>query len=373
MNYLITGATGLIGSHILFDLLKRGATITLLVRSTSSLTAIERVHELLLSPDLPAYLINSTLSEKMARIKVIEGDLNDINLVNKLASVNNDNTIVIHSGASTNLFQDTNAEDDVRLNNFNGTINLAKAVDCCKQFVFVSTAYSYGMQQEQIFNEYKVVDNSLFRNAYEKYKNQVEGWLINFFNEQLKIVRPSIVVGRLMDNPTYVTSKFDVIYGWGKFFYKLKNKVNEQGIRVQVGTDNDINIISVDYFVQVMFQFLETSSKPCLNIVNPNTINARVLLTTILNILGIVNYKFVSERPVKFNQIEKIYYNSVDIAFGPYLSTRKVVYNTSYLESLTPSNSNHYIKSNLKGLFSFAMDRNFVDGYISPIEKSIAI
>ena len=379
MNYLVTGATGLIGSHTLFHLLqdqissRNSNKIYVLVRVNHSDSADEPVRSLLNSVDLPASLKAYSVEEMMSHIKVLEGDLLNSSLSNTLQDLNTPDTIVIHCAASTNLFHGEVATKDVKTNNYEGTIQLAKAIKNCAKFVFVSTAYSFGMQTEPISDDYFSVKENQFRNSYEQYKNKVEGWLIEYFDSRVKIARPSIVCGRLLDAPLYVTSKFDVIYGWGKFFYKMKHKVEEMSMRIHMDFENEINVIPVDYFVKVMMQFAHSERHQALNIVNKVPIKGTQLFGRILEVLEVTCFEFVKDYPQNQNPIEKAFYKSAGDAFSPYTSRKNVKYNTSRLDEYDQGLDFPEIMTALPKLFGLALERKFTDGYITNTTLSVPV
>ena len=95
-----------------------------------------------------------------------------------------------------------------------------------------------------------------------------------------QILRPGIVSGRLMDSPLYFTSKFDVFYGWAKFFYNL-------------------------------------------------------------------------------SRIEQLYYRTVGEAFDPYITCPKTEYDTTDLQTLTPSLVEPDVRAGVEKLVEFAVEHEF--------------
>ncbi len=81
-DYLITGATGLIGSHFLFELLqeilteKRTSKIFLLVRATDAEHGLARIIKMLESEKAPSYLMKFTHEELCKPLVIIPSELN---------------------------------------------------------------------------------------------------------------------------------------------------------------------------------------------------------------------------------------------------------------------------------------------------------
>ena len=277
MNFLITGVTGLVGSHILFELLSRiisdGEPITIhaLVRSSDVHAARNRIRQILSSKGLPRYLENIDIEDLITPINLLPYDLNDQSLIKILKSEIPEDTIVIHSAASTNLMPGQAAVDKIVLNNRNGTLNFVDATKHCKKFVYISTAYSCGLQTDVVTDNYSNFRNSIYRSAYEENKAYIENHIFTIeetSNRKFQILRPSVVCGRLHSSDLYFTSKFDVFYGWAKFFWAYKDAVNREGIRIQINPEGTLNIVPVDYVAKAILHAALNNDIRELNIAN---------------------------------------------------------------------------------------------------------
>jgi thioester reductase-like protein len=113
-NVLLTGATGILGRHVLYELLhlyvsgeKKGRLIVV-IRANSDQSSLERLKTIIVHRFRPAYLTGHTLNDLLKYITVIDTPLEELNhshvsLLNGL-----DNLYVIHSAAATDL-SDTEA------------------------------------------------------------------------------------------------------------------------------------------------------------------------------------------------------------------------------------------------------------------------
>jgi thioester reductase-like protein len=214
MAFLVTGVTGLVGSHILFELLREtqarrdGRSVYVLVRAGHAQAARKRLLQLFSGAMLPRYLRGADPPQWLARIHPVHADLNSRDLRQKLGQLPLPQATVIHAAASTNLLPGKQVEEEIVLNNAMGTENLLGAVDGCRKFVYISTAFSCGIRHDVVGDRYAHDDKARFRNAYEKYKSIVEDRLrraVARSGRRLQILRPSVVCGRLHDDELFVT------------------------------------------------------------------------------------------------------------------------------------------------------------------------
>jgi len=234
-NIILTGATGAVGSNILFELIRKymdGAytgKIILLSRGSSKygLTARQRIINILSNEYAPHYLKAYDIDSLMSYVEVVEAELTCASLSDKLSKYENlENCYLIHSAATTNLANTEKAFEENYEINYLGSLNLFNASKSfVKKFTFISTAYSCGIQQGSIPHDYAELTIDDFRNHYESLKARIEIELQQMSDEanvMFQILRPAVVCGRVIEAPLYTLANFHVFYGYAKFFHKIK-------------------------------------------------------------------------------------------------------------------------------------------------------
>ncbi|MEX2267516.1 MAG: SDR family oxidoreductase [Acidimicrobiia bacterium] len=241
MTTLLTGATGFLGRHVLWDLLRRDATETVhcLMRPSRRATPERRLDQLLgpaggnLSP------------EARARCHAVTGDITDDVLIADSADrarLIGEVDRVIHCAATVML--DTPLTDARRIN-VGGTQNVLRfATDAqthgdLRRVDHFSTAFVAG-KAAGVAREDELVPGG-FNNTYERTKWESEQ-IVRELQQDLpiSIFRPSIIVG---DSRTGYTSNFRVLY-WPL-------KVLSTGLAVVVPLDADgiVDLVPIDHVV----------------------------------------------------------------------------------------------------------------------------
>jgi dihydroflavonol-4-reductase len=182
---LVTGATGLVGSHLLLTLLQEGKPVVALKRPNSNIKEVKTV-----------FSFYTTDHEELFN-KVIwrEADLQDVIGMDELL---NDVTTVYHCAALISL-NDKDKELMLRINK-NGTANLVNAClnKGVKEFCFVSSIAT--LQNKDITRN---IDETVFwkttpdQNAYalSKYLAEQEVWRGIEEGLNAVIVNPGVIVG----------------------------------------------------------------------------------------------------------------------------------------------------------------------------------
>lgn len=342
-NVLITGVTGFIGRHVMYELIKLfllegySGKIYVMIRAKLNEDSTTRLKMILQHRYKPDFLKQFDEDDIFNLIHLIEGELGDDDLSNKIAdSVPKEKKLyVIHSAGSVNLFNHEEAEHDVLANNYQGTNKILNSLEnYTYKFIFISTVFSCGITDGRVCNDYSAYyTNNSFRNHYERYKNIIEKTVIDHClqkNVEYQILRPSVVVGRLMETPLYYISKFDVIYGWTKFFWHIMQNNNGDTIRIYIEEASKINIVPVDYVAKIVSCVFDREIK-FLNMVYPNSISNRFLYGQMLKAIRFDRYVFVDQMPIHLNKSERFYYRSIDKVFNPYLTNMNNEYDTSVL------------------------------------------
>ena len=295
-NCLLTGGTGILGSHILFEWLYKSfresqeSHLYLVIRSKEK-SAKERISEILQNESSPDFLRNYSMRDIFKRITVIDSDL-DLLTKNQLNAYNFD--CVIHCAGSTSLSLSDTTKEKVNKDNLLITKHLLNELpDHVKQFVYISTAYSYGIQNDKVSDSISDYEVTEFRNAYEESKYQSEKYVRNYCESRqidAQILRPSIICGRLIHKPFFETPKFDVFYAWAMFLYKNASK-SKESFRIWIDKNSGLNIVPVDFVAKAILHAAKDPSIKELNIVNPKPILHKMYVEKVLKYFNIDSYE----------------------------------------------------------------------------------
>lgn len=181
----VTGGTGLVGSHLLYDLLKSGKKVRALRRSSSNMRWVKRVF---------AYYAENP-AELFEQIEWVEGDiLNYYSLQDLLTGISE----VYHCAAMVSFHP--NDHDSMLNNNVKGTANLINAAihNQVKKFCHVSSIAALGKTQDgSEINEDTYWTPSKRKSSYSlsKFFSEMEVWRGIEEGLEAVIVNPSIVLG----------------------------------------------------------------------------------------------------------------------------------------------------------------------------------
>lgn len=181
---LVTGATGLVGSHLLISLLHENDSVKALYRNSKHIEKVKNVF---------AYKKQLNLFDK---INWVEADITDIPALNKAFE---DVTFVYHCAALISF--DPKDEENLRKVNIEGTANV---VNCCidfgiKKLCYVSSIAALGdtKEGETVITEETEWNPEKLHGDYaiSKYGAEMEVW--RGFQEGLEvvIVNPGVIFG----------------------------------------------------------------------------------------------------------------------------------------------------------------------------------
>lgn len=177
----VTGATGLLGSHVVLELVKNGYQIVALTRSLQATSQVEKV-----------FAWNKT---QLPTIKWIEGDLSDVHFLI-------DNTqgcdYIFHCAAKVSF--DRRDRDELYKVNVEGTANLLVAAQhhSIKKFVHTSSTSAIGRAlNNAVITEETDWDNNGEYTQYGLTKHLAEREVWRAAEEGLHtvIVNPSVIIG----------------------------------------------------------------------------------------------------------------------------------------------------------------------------------
>jgi nucleoside-diphosphate-sugar epimerase len=379
-NFLLTGATGVVGSHVLYELLKFKTSgllhgeIALLVRPANGKSPEQRIREILHPALRPEYLGSFDTASLMKLVSIISGDLRTPDKM--CTQLREEAYTVLHLASSVNLSSLKKAEDEIIENNYHGTLNFLDAVSSrCKKFVFVSTAYSSGHRSGLIEDAFLEITNKDFRNPYEFYKAKTEDALAKRCNErgiQWQILRPGIVCGRMIDPPLFVISRYLVFYLFGAFLFKLAHNGGMEKLRIQINPQSGMNMIPVDYTAKAI---VRAASQPLqeLNIVSTDNLPNAYIIETIFDKTGVNEWEYVTEMPDGLNKTERLYYCTVGRQFNPYWNTLPHRFSTRKLRALMADIPEPNVLNCFATIFDHALERQFSDPLAAVMQENDCI
>lgn len=182
---LVTGGTGLVGSHLLYDLLRSGKTVRALKRKQSNIANVEKVFS----------YYTSASKELAKRIEWVDAELTDIySLLNVLDGVE----YIYHCAAMVSFEAKHQAE--MMLSNMEGTTNLVNAAltKNIKKFCYVSSIATLGRDEHASL----ITENMFWKTSPEnsnyavsKYGAEREVWRAAEEGLNVVIVNPSLIIG----------------------------------------------------------------------------------------------------------------------------------------------------------------------------------
>ena len=182
---LVTGGTGLVGAHLLYELTQSGLQVKALKRQQSNLDWVKKIFS----------YYSSSAEELFARIEWVEGDILDyLSLEDALKGVSS----IYHCAAKVSFHGD---DHDMMLNNnVKGTGNLIDAAihNNVRRFCHVSSIAALGKTQDgSEINEETYWTPSKRKSGYSlsKFFSEMEVWRGIEEGLDAVIVNPSIIMG----------------------------------------------------------------------------------------------------------------------------------------------------------------------------------
>jgi nucleoside-diphosphate-sugar epimerase len=371
MNCLLTGGTGILGSHIVFEwihkaLVEKSVDHLFLVIRSNQKKANKRLLSILQDNSRPDFLNNFSLEECLEKITVIDTDLTDIKS-STLKKYSFDT--VIHCAGSTSLSQTNLSKDTVHQQNLLVTKRLLTELPKkVRRFIYISTAFSFGIQNKQVDDAIDGVTVTNFRNAYEQSKYESESYVKQYCaskNIDAQILRPSIICGRLIDKPFFETPKFDVFYSWAIFLDKYAKK-SKENFRIWIDKKSGLNIVPVDFVSKaVLYAFLKPSIKE-LNIVNPKPILHKNYIGKVLHYFNINSFEYMQNMPLNLNVFESLYYKSIGVVFEKYVSIPDLQFKPDAIVKIIEQlqlDKTLGVHENFMNLIDFSVEKRFRKSY----------
>ncbi|MDR2756344.1 MAG: SDR family oxidoreductase [Planctomycetaceae bacterium] len=225
--HFLTGSTGLLGSYILGNLLRKDYQLVVLVRPSKRLSAEQRIDKIVTNWE-------HEYNESLSRPLVISGDLSNKGWYHGHRDWFAQHCqSVIHCAASLVFYGAAN--DEPWRSNIEGTWSI---LELCREtgienLHYFSTAYVAGSSKQ--FYEHEIDIGQILRNDYEQSKFNAEKMVrAAEYLKHLTVYRPSIVVG---DSRTAFTTTFHGFYAVLKLAHTLVR-------RLPLGSTNGRNLLS---------------------------------------------------------------------------------------------------------------------------------
>ncbi len=187
----VTGATGLLGSHLILELLKKGENVRAMKRENSKVESLKQIF---------SWYVNNA-GELYEKIEWVDCELEDYEM---LVSALKDVEYVYHCAAMVSF----NPKDKAKMisNNVNGTANIVNACleNNIKKLCHVSSVSALGnASHNSIIDEStpRIAGSSFSGYSTSKYKSELEVWRGISEGLNAVILNPSIIIGTgLRDN-----------------------------------------------------------------------------------------------------------------------------------------------------------------------------
>ncbi|HPS20293.1 MAG TPA: SDR family oxidoreductase [Candidatus Omnitrophota bacterium] len=389
MRIVLTGATGLLGRNLLFEILKRNLNhldsleLFVLGRNNKEVTISQRIQRIL-SGDGYLYIGIDPESQKAkeinSSIKCISMNLDHhkLNMDPQDYEILKSKPIDVffHVAACTDFRDTPNVVEMLKVINVEGTRHILELIDTLdvKELCFTGTAYSCGKTYGKIRTDYINLAQE-FRNPYERSKLEAE-LLVREYSKKsglkCKYFRPSTIAGRLMEKPHGAVNKFDVFYSWAAFFLYLKtkqlNKIDYEtptkiDLRICYSMNSGLNIVPSDYAAKIMYEVhLNGTPEETYYLVNEKETPHHMYIPVMLNTIKVTGVDRVAEIPKDMNHLEKIYYKTVGKIFTPYINTDPTEFDLSNLEPIFKRSGitcPNVGKDEFTALIDFAKQYNF--------------
>lgn len=258
---LLSGATGLLGSYLVRDLLLEGRPLAVIARGDRRRSAGERI-------DAIVQRWEQLLGRSLGRPTVIDGDLSQPRCgldAASLAWIGDHCEEVLHNAASL-TFRGAGRNAEPWLTNVDGTRHVLAACRATgiRHFHHVSTAYVCGLRTGTV-REDELDLGQDFGNDYERSKLEAERLVRNANHlDTVTVHRPSIIVG---DSRSGYTSTYHGLFAVIRLGHTLLTRVvlgSTSGpalvALLGLGPEDGKNFVPVDWVSAVVAHLVQTPS-----------------------------------------------------------------------------------------------------------------
>lgn len=248
---VITGATGILGSAVLAEALKRGHRPIVIMRDASAEQARARLRAV-----LSVYGMSAAAHE----VAIVNGDVKRLWLGMEpriAAGLVGCARAFIHCAASTSF--DPKDNHCIWESNVGGVQNV---IDLLRNrgvpLYHVSTAYVAGARSGMAY-EHELDDRHGFTNTYERSKWHAESMVRDAFDSgdiRGAVLRPGIIVGSSADG---AITDFQNIYGFFRFVHLAQTRLagRESLVRLEGNGETPCNLVPVDWTAKAMWHIIE--------------------------------------------------------------------------------------------------------------------
>ncbi len=364
LRVVITGATGLLGRNLLFEIIKQRWSrlgqleILVLGRADARGVSIQERMEEILRTDGADYLgirhpsrtrFVASISRVIKHVNFhLEAGRHEIVRAEEEELQSRPIDWFFHIAGCTDLRASSAAVVNVRCANVGGTRNVLDLVSRLRvgQFCYVGTAYACGNAAGTILPDC-INPSASFRNPYERSKLEAELLVRQFAQRtgvRCRYFRPSTICGRLMEPPWGAISKFDVFYAWAAFFLhcKLSKEMTrpdrgcrDLSVRVAYRPDSGLNIVPADFAAKAMYWICERNHPgESYHLVNEKETSHDSYIPQMLRAINVAGVSRVDRIPEDKNPLEKLYYKSVGSLYTPYITCDPIHFDTSSLKTV---------------------------------------
>jgi len=323
-NIFITGATGLLGSNILKQiLLQSNSNVNLLIRGVNERKVKQRGHALL------EKIYKNRLDNKLLkRINLIRGDIVEHNLgidddvFKKLTGRIDD---IYHCAAATGFRITLEKARQVNIGGAKNVLELAVKCNNLRKLSYISTAFIIG-NKEGVFSEDDIDLGQKFNNAYEQSKFEAELLVREQKNRRfyISVFRPSIIIG---DYYTGETTNFKMPYNALRVFsLELLNEV-------PANINTPLNLISVDVAARAIYILGSNENRDTIyHIISPTNIMSGHFFDSAAEYFGYRNPKFIPIERFDMKRLSNVQFQLIS-PFIPYFNY-KALYTSKKTEAI---------------------------------------
>jgi thioester reductase-like protein len=339
MSYmLMTGATGLLGSQLLTQLLQRRSRLAVLVRSAAGRSGRERIEAIVGREEEIA-------AQRLPRPIVLEGDITapffglsagDCDWLRRSC------TSVLHNAAALEFHGADKAGEPWRTN-VGGTTNLISLAERAgiTEFHHVSTAYVCGLAPGPI-PEAPSNGDCGFRNDYERSKHEAE-WLVRSARllSQPTFYRPAVIVGH---SRTGATTTYHGLMAMLRLMSVISRSLpaDDRGfrkvpVRLAMSGHERLNMVPVDWVAEAIARLvvMPAARGRTIHLAPKRPTTMLEIVDAASSYLNAEKMRFCGpERPQDLNEVESMVYSGKAIYEG-YEQTDHV-FETTALDELLP-------------------------------------
>lgn len=394
MRIAITGATGLIGRNLLFEIIKQNLKslddlkIFVLGRSKCNIDIQKRIKKIIQEDGLFYLSLNKKEEDRVldycdVGIRGINIDLDagKLGLTTDGIKELNESPIDIffHLAAMTDLRHSSVIAKALIKTNVIGTQQILGLLTSLKKigdFCYVGTAYSCGTVAGEVQPD-SIVLNQKFRNPYERTKFEAEVLVRNFAKKtgvRCRYFRPSVTCGRLIEQPLGAVPKFNVFYGWAALLFQIKlkqlkdsddkyKKILKLDMRIRYSLKSGLNIVPADYAAKVMYQVcIQNAPGDSYHLVNNRETPHNLYIPITFDTLNIKGLRHVDVIPGDMNKFESLYYKTAGKVFTSYVISDPMLFSTKNIDKILDKAKLHCPPVDEKTfpiLMDFAKKHNF--------------